>query len=244
MTEPVVTFDNVSKSYPQYREITAGFKYFLLHLPQAIKATRQARYEAIREISFEVNKGDAVGIIGRNGAGKSTTLGLIAGVLKPTSGRVVVNERVSPMLELGAGFHHELTGEENIFLNGILMGMTRDEVQQKYEEIVAFSELGSFIDQPIRTYSTGMLARLGFSVVSSLDPEILLIDEILAVGDIDFQKKCINKMLGFKESGVTIVFVSHAMDSILKICNRVIWIENHRIKQIGPAAEVVAEYQK
>ncbi|MBN1595815.1 ABC transporter ATP-binding protein [candidate division FCPU426 bacterium] len=243
MSEPVIVFENVGKSYPQYHQITGGLKNFLFHLPSALKSFKQLRYESLRDINFQMAKGESLGIVGRNGAGKSTTLGLIAGVLQPTVGRVLVRERVSPMLELGAGFCTDLSGRDNIMLNGILMGMTRMEVQKKVDEIIEFAELGEFINQPIRIYSSGMLARLGFSVVSSLEPEILLIDEILAVGDIDFTKKCQERMMRFKKQGVTIVLVSHVMQDIVNICDRVLWIENHTAKCIGPAEEVVQKYK-
>ena len=242
MKEPMVVFEDVSKSYPLYHHFTGGIKNFLFHLPKAVKKVKNSRYEALRDISFEAYKGETLGIIGKNGAGKSTALGLIAGVLKPSKGRVIVNGRISPLLELGAGFHPELTGRENIMLNGVLLGLTRNEVLKKMTEIIDFSELHEFIDQPIRTYSSGMLARLGFSVVSHLDPEILLIDEILAVGDKIFKQKCLDKMMGFKRSGVTMVFVSHSMEDVLKICDRVIWIENHSIKMEGRPEDVVAGY--
>lgn len=242
MSEPVIIFDNVSKSYPLYHHITGGIKNFIFNLPKAVSSIKNSRYEVLRGIFFEVFKGEAFAIIGRNGAGKSTILGLIAGVLIPSKGRVTVRGKISPLLELGGGFHPELTGRENIMLNGVLLGLTRLEVRKKMEEIIEFSELREFINQPIRTYSSGMLARLGFSVVSSLDPEILLIDEILAVGDMEFQKKCLDKMMGFKKSGVAIVFVSHSMEDIKRICDRVMWIEDHRIKMTGKAYEVVEGY--
>lgn len=242
MNEPMVVFDSVSKSYPLYHHIVGGIKNVLFNLPEVVSSMRNSSFEALRNISFEVHKGEALGIIGRNGAGKSTMLGLIAGVLKPTRGSVTVKGRVFPLLELGGGFHPELTGRENIMLNGVLLGQTRSEVKGKMDEIIKFSELGDFIDQPIRIYSSGMLARLGFSVVVYLDPEILLIDEILAVGDQNFQKKCIDKMMGFRRSGVTMVFVSHSMADVEKICDRVIWIEDHSITAIGNPTEVVQNY--
>ncbi|MGQ9571483.1 MAG: ABC transporter ATP-binding protein [Thermodesulfovibrionales bacterium] len=242
MSEPVIILDRVCKSYPMYYHVTGGIKNFLFHLPSAVKQIRNSRYEALRDISFEVYKGETFGIIGKNGEGKSTMLGLIAGVLKPTKGNIIVKGKTSPLLELGSGFHPELTGRENIILNGVLLGLTRTEVLRKLNEIVEFSELGDFIDQPIRVYSRGMLARLGFSVVSSLDPEILLIDEILAVGDKDFQKKCIERMMNFKKSGVTMVFVSHSMENVKKICDRVALIEKHSIKKIGDPNTVIADY--
>jgi len=242
MREPVIIFENVSKSYPLYHHFV-GIKNFLFNLPKSLSSIKNSRYEALRDICFEVYRGETFGIIGRNGAGKSTTLGLIAGVLKPSSGKVIVKGRVSPLLELGAGFHWDLTGRENILLNGVLMGLTRSEVTKKMDEIIKFSELGNFIDQPIKVYSSGMLARLGFSVVAHLDPEILLIDEILAVGDMEFQKKCYDKIAGFKKSGVTIVFVSHSMADVERICDRVVWIENHAIKMLDIPNVVVGHYK-
>jgi lipopolysaccharide transport system ATP-binding protein len=237
-----IIFENVSKSYPLYHHITGGVKNFVFHPLKAVSMMKNSRFEALCDISFEVYKGETLGIIGRNGTGKSTALGLIAGVLKPSKGRVTVEGRISPLLELGAGFHFELTGRENIMLNGVLLGLTRAEVSKKMDEIIEFSELREFIDQPIRTYSSGMLARLGFSVVSYLDPEILLIDEILAVGDINFKKKCLDKVEEFKRSGVTMVLVSHTMADIEMLCDRVLWIEKHSVKALGMPEDVVAKY--
>ena len=242
MREPVIIFDNLSKSYPLYHHITGGIKNFLFNLPQGLRSLKNSRFEALHDISFQVYKSETLGFIGKNGAGKSTILGLIAGVLRPSRGEVIVKGRISPLLELGAGFHPELTGRENIMLNGVLLGLTRAEVSRKFSEIIEFSELGDFIDQPIRIYSSGMLARLGFSVIAYLDPEILLIDEILAVGDRAFQKKCLEKMDEFKHSGVTIVFVSHSLEDVVRLCDRVAWIENKRIKMIGEAKDVIGYY--
>jgi lipopolysaccharide transport system ATP-binding protein len=242
MSEPVIIFDHVSKSYPLYHHVTGGFKNFLFHLPKALSSVRNIRHEVLKDISFEVYKGETLGVIGRNGVGKSTTLGLIAGVLKPSKGKVVVKGKISPLLELGGGFHPELTGKENIMLNGVLLGLARNEVKRKLEEIIEFSGLGDFIYQPIRTYSSGMCARLGFSVVAHLDPEILLIDEVLAVGDMEFRKKCLNKMMSFKESGVTMVFVSHSKEDVKRMCDRVIWIDNQSIRMVGAPKDVVLNY--
>ena len=244
MSKPVIVFDRVCKQYSLYHHITGGIKNVLFHLPSTLSSIKNSRYEALRDISFEVYKGEALGIVGRNGAGKSTILGLIAGVLKPSGGGVIVKGQVAALLELGAGFHPELTGRENIKLNGVIMGLTKSAVAKKMDEIIEFSELREFIDQPIRVYSSGMLARLGFSVVAHLDPEILLIDEILAVGDMDFQKKCIDKIMGFKKKRVTIVFVSHAMPDVVRICDRVAWVEDHTIKMIGRPGDVVSSYSK
>ncbi len=241
MKEPVIVLKNVNKTYPYYGYITAGFKTFLFNLHKAL-AFRNKRFVALKNISFEVYKGECFGIIGKNGAGKSTLLGLVAGVLKPDEGQVIVKGRISPLLELGAGFHPELTGRENILLNGILLGMTKKEVLKKMDEIIEFSELGDFIDQPIRTYSSGMVMRLAFSVVAHLDPDILLVDEVLAVGDESFQKKCMEKIMSFKNKDVTILFVSHNLNLVQNLCNRVMWIDNHTIKAIGEPEEVCKAY--
>ncbi len=240
----VVTFSHVTKSYPLYHHITGGFKNLLFNLPKALKEMKSAKFTALEDISFDIKKGECVAFIGRNGAGKSTTLGLIAQVLKPNQGTVEVNGRVSPLLELGGGFHPDLTGVENIELNGVLLGLTRKEVKEKMNQIIDFSELGDFINHPIRTYSSGMLTRLGFSVIAHLDPVILLIDEVLSVGDGKFQQKCYQKMQEFKDRGVTMILVSHNIYDIQRICSRVIWIENHRIKMDAPAEEVLTEYKK
>ncbi len=242
MREQVIIFDHVNKSYPLYHHITGGLKRFLFNLPKAVNSMKNSRFEALRDISFYVEKGESFGIIGRNGAGKSTTLGLIAGVLKPSRGTVTVRGRVSPLLELGAGFQPELSGRENILLNGVLSGLSRKTVSSKLGQIIEFSELGDFIDQPVRTYSSGMVAKLGFSVLANLDPEILLIDEVLAVGDIEFQKKCVNKMAEFRKKGVTIVFVSHGMAQVEKICDRILWIDGHEAKMTGDPRDVIAGY--
>jgi lipopolysaccharide transport system ATP-binding protein len=235
VNRPVIEFQHVSKVYPLYHHITGGIKNLLFHPIQAARSLKHSRFQALKDISFNVKKGETLGIIGKNGAGKSTILGLIAGVLRPNEGRITVNGRISPLLELGAGFHPELTGRENIVLKGVLIGLTRSEVLEKIDEIIGFSELDDFIDQPVRIYSSGMLARLG-------DPEILLIDEILAVGDMDFQKKCIQRMTLFKERGVTIIFVSHNLVSVESICDRLLWIENHSAKRLGEAKDILNEY--
>jgi lipopolysaccharide transport system ATP-binding protein len=243
MQEPVISFDRVSKSYPLYKAMR-GVKNMLFDLPQFFRSAKEQRFEALRDISFDVYRGENFGIIGRNGAGKSTTLGLIAGVLRPDSGRIIVRGRISPLLALGAGFHQDLTGRENIVLNGVLLGLTRRQVKDKLEEIIEFSELEEFIDRPIRVYSSGMLARLGFSVVAHLDPEILIIDEVLGVGDIHFQKKCQQKMLEFKESHVTMVIVTHSMGGVVAMCDRAMWIEDHVVKMIGDPLDIASQYCK
>ena len=242
MTEPIIIFEDVSKHYPLYHHLTGGFKHFLFHLPQALKGLRKTRFEALRGISFTVQRGETFGLIGRNGAGKSTILGLMAGVLRPSSGQVAVKDRVVPLLELGSGFHRELTGRENIVLNGVLLGMRRRDVLRRMESIIEFSELSEFIDQPVRTYSSGMLSRLGFAVVANLEPPILLIDEVLAVGDRAFREKCRDRIRRFKSENVTIVLVSHAMEEICQHCDRAMWIEDHVARSVGTPRDVTAQY--
>ena len=243
MKNKVIIFDKVVKSYPSYAYITGGIKNFLIHFNKSIRNFKK-RHVVLREVSFEITQGECVGFIGRNGVGKSTLLGMIAGVLKPDSGKIFVKGRVSPLLELGAGFHPDLTGRENIILNGILLGMTKKEVLSKIDSIIEFSGIKDFIDQPIRIYSSGMIARLAFSVIAHLDPEILLIDEVLAVGDIEFQKKSYNKILEFKQKKITIVLVSHNLENIKMLCDRAIWLEDGKIKMDGKPEEVVKKYQE
>lgn len=219
-----------------------ALKIYFFHPRRAFNLLKGRKYLAIENVSFSVNKGESVALIGRNGAGKSTTLGLVAGVLKPSKGEVKVVGRVASMLELGGGFHPELTGRENIKLNATLLGLRRAEVNKRLDKIIEFSELGEFIDEPIRVYSSGMLAKLGFSVISQVDPDVLIIDEVLAVGDIAFQRKCIETINEFRKRGVTILFVSHSMNDVMKICDKVVWVENHRLKAIGEASSIVDEY--
>jgi lipopolysaccharide transport system ATP-binding protein len=238
-----VRFEHVSKSYPIYSQILTGLKASLLHVPETLQRFRRHRFMALNDVSFEVGQGESIGVIGSNGSGKSTTLALIAGVLRAQSGRVEVRGRVCPLLELGAGFHPELTGRENIVLNGVLLGLTRREVLARMDEIIAFSELEPFLDQPIRTYSSGMVARLGFSVAAHLNPEILLIDEVLAVGDLRFQAKCREKLDGFKRRRVTTVLVSHSLGEVRNFCDRVIWLQNGKVVADGDSDATVSQYE-
>jgi lipopolysaccharide transport system ATP-binding protein len=246
MSEPVVIqFNKVSKYFKRSSMLSFGFKNMVLHLPQHMKHLKQAkRFCALNDVSFEIRKGESVGLIGRNGSGKSTTLSLIAKVLRPSEGWVKTQGHICPLLELGAGFNFELNGAENILLNGILLGMTRRQVKEKFAQIVEFSELEDFLEQPLRTYSTGMIARLGFSIAAHLNPEILLLDEILAVGDMAFTEKCLKKMNSFREQGVTIFFVSHSPEMITSYCDRAIWLDGGQIKDMGDAKTVCVEYKK
>lgn len=242
MRDPIVKFLNVSKSYPSYHHITGGLKSFLVNFPKAIQTLRKDRNDVLQEISFSVERGETLGIIGRNGSGKSTILGLIAGVLKPTEGVVEIRGRVSPLLELGAGFHPDLTGRENVELNGVLLGLSRKKAFSLQDSIIDFSEIRRVIDEPVRTYSSGQMARLAFSVAVHLDPQILLVDEILAVGDTSFQRKCFERLAEFRAAGVTIVLVSHDLSAVQRICDRVIWIEERGVRASGPPERVVRSY--
>lgn len=198
---------------------------------------------ALRNASFDIYKGEVVGIIGNNGAGKSTILKVISGILKPTEGSVTCRENIVPMLELGSGFDFDLTGKENIFLNGAILGYTEEFLNEKYQAILEFSELGNFINVPIRNYSSGMLARLAFSVAAMVNPQILIVDEILSVGDADFQEKSRARMMKLMSGGTTVLFVSHSLDQIRDMCDRVVWLEHGKVRMVGSAKEVCDAYQ-
>jgi ABC-type polysaccharide/polyol phosphate transport system ATPase subunit len=198
---------------------------------------------ALRDVSFELRRGEVVGLIGRNGAGKSTLLKILSRVTQPTVGRAEIHGRVGSLLEVGTGFHPELTGRENTYLNGAILGMGRKEIDRKFDEIVAFAEVGDFIDTPLKHYSTGMQMRLAFAVAAHLEPETLLVDEVLAVGDLAFQKKCLGKMGEVASGGRTIVFVSHQLNQIRRLCEKVIWLDQGKIFQIGPTPEVTGAYE-
>lgn len=245
MSNPLaIRFRHVTKQYYVDSPVSGGFKNLLLHLPSQLRALGRRRpVRALDDVSLEVRQGECLGVIGPNGAGKSTTLALVAGVLRPTAGTVETTGRICPLLELGAGFHSELNGRENIMLNGILLGLTRREVQERAEEIIAFSELGSFVDAPLRTYSTGMIARLGFSVAVHLDPHILLVDEALSVGDEAFQQKCLRRMQQFRERKTTMVFVSHDLGSVAQVSDRVALIEGGRLVDWGEPSQVIDGYR-
>lgn len=201
-------------------------------------------FSALDDISFQVKKGEVLGIIGKNGAGKSTLLKIIAGVLKPTAGTITLGGNVVPMLELGSGFDPDLSGSENIYLNGAILGYDKQFLEEKYEEIVRFSELEEFISMAIRNYSSGMLMRLAFSIATVVEPEILIVDEILSVGDEGFQAKSRERMRELMGGRTTVLFVSHSMEQVEEMCDRVMWLDEHKVRMIGPAREVCGEYGK
>ena len=241
--KPII-LDNVSKFYrrlgrsPTLAEI-AGKGIRAL---KGQKASDNTRIDALKDISFKVEKGEILGIIGPNGAGKTTILSLIAGVTRPTNGKVSVHGRIAPLIALGAGFHPELTGRENIYLNSIIMGMTKKEVQKRFDAIVDFAELGEFLNTPVKRYSSGMHARLGFATAIHIDPDILLVDEVLAVGDLAFQSKCMDRIEKFKDKDVTTVFVTHNLDSVRRICNRVILVNKGEIIIDGTPNRAISGY--
>lgn len=242
MSEYSIKIENIGKSFP-VRKDRPGFKEFIVNLPKFIKSNNQT-FWALKGINLTVNKGECVGIIGRNGAGKTTLLSLLLGTIQPTKGKIIVRGKKTPLLELGAGFHGDLTGIENILINGVLLGLTKEEVLERMDDIINFSELGDFIKMPARTYSSGMYMRLAFSVAIHTDPEILLIDEILAVGDESFQKKSGEALMRLIKGGVTTVYVSHNLDAVKKICDRVIWLEHGEIREEGEPDNVINSYIK
>lgn len=239
--DSIITVDNVSMRFRMDKNKTTSLKEWVVtHL---LGKQQYEEFSALSDVSFEVKRGEIVGIIGRNGAGKSTLLKVISGIFKPTSGKVVTAGRVAPMLELGSGFDMELSGHDNIFLNGAILGFSEEFLKSKYDEIVAFSELGEFIDMPLKTYSSGMLARLAFSVATMIEPEILIVDEILSVGDAAFQEKSRARMMELMSGGTTVLFVSHSMNQIRKMCNRAIWLEHGKVMTIGDTEAVCDAYE-
>jgi len=241
-SDEVIRLENVSVVYRLPRERLSGIKEYTIRFLQ--RRLEYHEFWALREVSFEVRRGEVFGVIGRNGAGKSTLLKVVAKVLYPTQGRVVMRGKVAPLLEIGAGFQPELTGRENVFLNSTLLGRSRKETEQLLPEILDFAELEDFIDAPLRTFSTGMVARLGFAVATCLRPEILLVDEVLSVGDAQFQQKCLDRMYSFLDKGTTIVIVSHGMGTIESFCDRALWLHNGRVEACGKAEDVARQYVK
>ncbi len=241
ISQPVIELEHVSVRYQVPDERIGSFKEYIIRSLQ--NKVRSHDFLALTGVDLVVYKGETFGIIGPNGAGKSTLLKVVSRVLVPKSGRVRIHGKVAPLLELGAGFHPELTGRENIFLNGTLLGHTQREIRLRLDEILDFAQVGGFIDAPLRTYSSGMVARLGFAVATAWEPEILVLDEILAVGDEEFRKKCDERMKGFQENGTTILLVSHDMETVQNLCTRAVWLEQGRIKTAGKVSEVICAYR-
>ncbi len=239
-TEAAIQLGDISVLYRVPRERLSGIKEYTVRWLQ-----RRVEYEefwALRDVSFQVAQGESFGVIGRNGSGKSTLLKVIARVLYPTRGRIITRGKVAPMLELGGGFHPELTGRENVYLNAALLGYTRKQIDELFPAIVDFAEIGKFIDAPIRTYSTGMVARLGFAVATCIRPDILLLDEVLSVGDGRFQQKCLERMFSFRDQGTTIVFVSHSLSTVEAFCQRALWLDSGRGMAVGAVEDVIRQY--
>ncbi len=236
-----IRIKNLGKKYNIGKEKDDNFRATLVNLFKK-SSTKDEEFWALKNVSFEVKKGDVIGIIGKNGAGKSTLLKILSQITKPTKGYVEINGRVASLLEVGTGFHSELTGRENIYLNGTILGMTRHEVKSKFDEIVDFSGVGKFIDTPVKQYSSGMHVRLAFAVAAHLEPEILLIDEVLAVGDVGFQKKCLGKMDEVSKSGRTILFVSHNMGAVASLCNRAILLHKGNLLNHGETTKIISQY--
>ncbi|MFA4995850.1 MAG: ABC transporter ATP-binding protein [Patescibacteria group bacterium] len=244
MSEAIIKVENLEKVYKigavepyhSLRDSIAGLFDFKK------RVSPKESFKALSGLNFEVNQGETVGIIGRNGAGKSTLLKILSQITPPTEGKIRMRGRVASLLEVGTGFHPELTGRENIFLNGAILGMTQREIRRKFDEIVAFSEIEKFLDTPVKRYSSGMYVRLAFAVAAHLEPEILIVDEVLAVGDIQFQKKCLGKMQDVAKGGRTVIFVSHNLEAVNRLCQRSIMLEHGKIIASGPSSEVIKKY--
>jgi lipopolysaccharide transport system ATP-binding protein len=262
MSNNVITVENLSKRYlvghrehqqhTTFREmLTREAKNFarkaidLAHGREIVQGDEVEEFWALKDVNFEVQKGEVLGIIGRNGAGKSTLLKILSRITEPTRGRVMIRGRVASLLEVGTGFHPELTGRENIYLNGAILGMTKQEIRKKFDEIVAFAEVGRFLDTPVKRYSSGMYVRLAFAVAAHLEPEILIVDEVLSVGDAAFQRKCMGKMSNVAtEQGRTVLFVTHSMPAVLSVCSKALLLNAGRVSVLGDASDSVRQYMK
>lgn len=240
MPDNIVEVKNASMQFNLYKEKIDNIKEYFIKL-----AKGNLHYEefwALQDISFTLEKGDSLGLVGRNGSGKSTLLKLLAGVMKATKGSVKVNGTVAPLIELGAGFDLELTAKENIYLNGAVLGYSRQEIQKNFEEIVSFSELEQFLDVPVKNFSSGMFARLGFAIATFGVPDVLIVDEILAVGDFKFKQKCQERIQAMLDAGVTLLFVSHSAEQVMELCNKALWLDLGEMKMFGEVAEVCKAY--
>jgi lipopolysaccharide transport system ATP-binding protein len=258
MSETIIRVENLSKKYlinhqdikpnSSFREAISNTaksigQKFVNHSPKEIANSTHEDFWALKDVSFEINQGDRVGIIGRNGAGKSTLLKILSRITEPTNGKIKIKGRVASLLEVGTGFHPELSGRENIYLNGAILGMSKFEINQKFDEIIAFAEIEKFLDTPVKRYSSGMYVRLAFAVAAHLEPEILIVDEVLAVGDANFQKKCLGKMEDIShDQGRTVLFVSHNMNAIQRLCSKCVMLERGNLADFRKTSEVIARY--
>lgn len=239
--DKVIEVNDVTMRFRMTNDRIRSFKEFVVRKIQG--KIQYTEFEALKHVSFDVRKGEVVGLIGRNGAGKSTILKVISGILKPTEGSVVVHGNVAPMLELGSGFDMDMTGRENIFLNGAILGYTEDFLRRSYYDIVDFAEIEDFIDVPLRNYSSGMIARLAFSIATQINPEVLIVDEVLSVGDAEFQAKSLARMMEMMSGGTTVLFVSHNLNQIRELCNRVVWLDHGAVRMNGESQEVCDAYE-
>lgn len=240
----MIDLKNVGMKFNLGIEKDNSFKMMFIRIFNKKKRVKKTEFWALKDITFHINPGDVVGFIGSNGAGKSTLLKVVSGVMKPTEGTVEVNGVISPMIELGAGFDGDLTARENIFLNGAILGYSKEFILEKFDEIVEFSELKDFLDVPVKNFSSGMVAKLAFSISTIVNPEILIVDEILSVGDIKFQEKSKNKMMSMINGGTTVLYVSHSLDTVKSLCNKVVWLEHGKIVMMGETEKVCEEYYK
>ena len=238
----MIKVENVSMKFNLGVEKDNSLKMMFIRLFDRRKRIKKEDFWALKDVSFNVEKGDVVGIVGANGAGKSTILKVVSGVYKPTKGKVTVNGNISPMIELGAGFDGELTARENIYLNGAILGYSKEFIDEKFDEIVEFSELNEFLDVPVKNFSSGMVAKLAFSISTVVEPEVLIVDEILSVGDIKFQEKSKNKMMSMINGGTTVLYVSHSLQSIKDLCSKVLWLDHGKVVDFGETNDICDRY--
>lgn len=242
MKETVIEVNDVSMHFNLMVERVDSIKEYVMKLVKGKLLYND--FVALSHVSFKVQKGEIVGLVGLNGAGKSTLLKIIAGVLKPTEGKVITRGTIAPLIEVGAGFDPELTARENVYLNGAILGHDRKFMDSKFDEIIDFAELRNFVDVPVKNFSSGMYARLGFAIATMVQPDILIVDEVLSVGDYKFQKKCEDRIQAMLDKGVTVVLVSHDINMIKKLCTKVVWLEHGHLRDIGPTAKVCKEYEE
>lgn len=242
MKNTAISIKNVTMEFNMVNDKVNSLKEYFVKVIK--KQLRYTKFTALEDISFDIKKGEVWGIVGLNGAGKSTLLKVVSGILKPTCGEVKINGNISPLIELGSGFDMELTARENVYLNGYVLGYTKQYIDEKFEEIIDFAELNDFLNVPIKNFSSGMVARLGFSIATTVNPDILIVDEILSVGDYKFQAKCEERIAKMMSGGTTVIIVSHSMEQIKKLCDHVLWLEKGKVIMSGETEEVCEEYQQ